>query len=72
MSKSTNSEVSSRYELTQVALGEAEAGLAIVNGSVVNVYTGEVLSGDTILIKGDKIAYIGKYAKGHRPGQENH
>jgi adenine deaminase len=43
----------------KVALGEAEADLAIINGSIVNVYTGEVLEG-AILIKGDKIAYVGK------------
>jgi len=49
-----------RYQLMKVALGEAEADLAIVNGSVVNVYTGEVLEGASALIKGDKIAYIGK------------
>ena len=48
------------YELVKVALGEAEADLAIVNGAIVNVYTGEVLTGDTVLIKGDKIAYVGK------------
>ena len=47
-------------ELIKVALGEAEADLAIVNGSIVNVYTGEVLTGDSVLIKGDKIAYVGK------------
>ena len=50
------------YELMKVALGEAKADLAIVNGDIVNVYTGEVLSGDTVLIKGDKIAYVGKNA----------
>jgi adenine deaminase len=49
-----------RWELMKVALGEAEADLAIVGGSIVNVYTGEVLGGDTVLIKGDKIAYVGK------------
>jgi adenine deaminase len=49
-----------RYQLMKVALGEAEADLAIVNGSVVNVYTGEVLEGASVLIKGDKIAYVGK------------
>ena len=47
-------------QLMKVALGEAEADLAIVNGSIVNVYTAEVLTGDTVLIKGDKIAYVGK------------
>ena len=50
-----------RWELMKVALGEAEADLAIVNGSIVNVYTGEVLEG-AVLIKGDKIAYVGKEA----------
>lgn len=49
-----------RRELMKVALGEAEADSAIVNGSIANVYTGEVLEGDTVLIKGDKIAYVGK------------
>jgi adenine deaminase len=53
----------SRYELTKVALGESSADLAVTNGKIVNVYTAEVLSGDTILIKGNKIAYVGKYAK---------
>ena len=48
------------YELMKVALGEAEADLAIVNGTIVNVYTGEVLIGDTVLIKGDKIACVGR------------
>jgi len=52
--------VEQRYELMKVALGEAEADLAIVNGAVVNVYTGEVLKGDSVLIKGDRIAYVGK------------
>ncbi len=50
-------------ELMKVALGEAEADLAIVNGDVVNVYTGEVLTGDTVLVKGDRIAYVGKNAR---------
>jgi len=49
-------------ELIKVAMGEAEADLAIVNGDIVNVYTGEVLTGDTVLIKGNKIAYVGKDA----------
>jgi adenine deaminase len=47
-------------ELIKVALGEAEADLAIVNGDIVNVYTGEVLKGQTVLIKGGKVAYVGK------------
>jgi len=48
-----------RYELMKVALGEAEADLAIVNGSVVNVYSGEVIEGASVLVKGDRIAYVG-------------
>jgi len=44
----------------KVALGEAEADLAVVNGSVANVYTGEVLEKACVLIKGDKIAYVGQ------------
>ena len=52
-----------RYELSKVALGQADADLAVVNGTIVNVYTGELLKGDSILIKGDKIAYCGPYAK---------
>lgn len=50
-------------ELIKVALGKAEADLAIVNGSIVNVYTGELLPGETVLIKGSRIAYAGKDGK---------
>jgi len=48
-----------RWELMKVALGEAEADLAIINGSIVNVYTGEVVEGASVLIKGNRIAYVG-------------
>jgi adenine deaminase len=48
--------------LVKVAMGEAEADMAIVNGDVLNVYTGEVLHGNTVLIKGDRIAYVGSNA----------
>jgi adenine deaminase len=51
-----------RQELIKVALGEAEADLAIINGSVVNVYTGEVEKA-LVLIKGERIAYVGNDAK---------
>jgi adenine deaminase len=47
------------YELMKVALGEAEADLAIINGSVANVYTGEVIERASVLIKGERIAYVG-------------
>jgi len=46
-------------ELIKVALGEAEADLAIVNGDIVNVYTGEVVKRASVLIKGERIAYVG-------------
>jgi adenine deaminase len=63
MSKSNRPDALSRFELAKVALGESNADLAIINGRIVNVYTAEVITGDCILIKGDKIAYVGKYAK---------
>jgi adenine deaminase len=47
-----------RYALMQVALGEAPADLAITNGSVVNVYNGEIEKA-SVLIKGERIAYVG-------------
>ena len=67
MSGSTDS----RYELARVALGEANADLAIVNGDLVNVYTGELLHDTTVLIKGKWIAYTGRYPKkGIGPGTQ--
>jgi adenine deaminase len=50
-----------RQGLIKVALGEAEADLAVINGSVVNVYTGEVEEA-SVLIKGERIAYVGNDA----------
>lgn len=47
-------------ELRKVALGEAPADLAIINGDLVNVYTGEVQPAQDILVKGGKIAYAGR------------
>ena len=51
-----------RYGLMKVALGEAEADLAIIGGDIVNVYTAEVVKNLTVLIKGDRIAYVGELA----------
>jgi adenine deaminase len=51
-----------RRELIKVALGEAEADLAIINGAVVNVYTGEVEKA-SVLTKGERIAYVGNDAQ---------
>jgi adenine deaminase len=53
---------SDRRELIKVALGEAEADLAVINGSVLNVYTGEVERA-AVLIKGERIAYVGNDAE---------
>ena len=47
-----------KHQLIRVALGEAEADLAITGGSVANVYTTEVEKA-SVLIKGDRIAYVG-------------
>jgi len=60
--KDSATETSPIKELMQVALGEAAADLAIINGDIVNVYTGEIITDHTVLIKGDKIAYVGKDA----------
>jgi adenine deaminase len=48
------------HRLMGVALGDQPAQTAIVNARVVNVYTAEVLPGQTILIDGAWIAYVGE------------
>ncbi|MEJ2155862.1 MAG: adenine deaminase C-terminal domain-containing protein [Desulfobacteraceae bacterium] len=48
------------HRLMRVALGDEPAQTAIVNAQVVNVYTAEVLTGQTILIDGAWIAYVGE------------
>jgi adenine deaminase len=69
MSESGNSAAQSRFTLAKVALGETAADLALVNGNLVNVYTAEILPDYAILIKGNKIAYVGKLPhRGIGPG----
>jgi adenine deaminase len=46
--------------LMQVALGQEKADLAVVNASLANVYTGEIVKDCTISIKGKWIAYVGQ------------
>jgi len=46
--------------LMKVALGEEKADLAVVNAKCANVYTGELLDGYAISIKGKRIAYVGR------------
>ena len=49
--------------LIKVALGTEKADLAITNGSLVNVYTGELLHGYSVAVKGERIAYVGEDAR---------
>ncbi|NLX91943.1 MAG: adenine deaminase [Firmicutes bacterium] len=49
-----------RTALIRTALGSEKADLAIVNGTLVNVYTGELLERYGVAVKGKRIAYVGK------------
>ncbi|NLJ57029.1 MAG: adenine deaminase [Firmicutes bacterium] len=53
--------------LIRVALGDEKADLVITGGSLVNVYTGELLKGYAVAVKGKRIAYVGQDA-GHTIG----
>jgi adenine deaminase len=48
-----------RRRLSQVALGLEAADLILKRGRVLNVYTGEVLDGQQVVIAGERIAYVG-------------
>ena len=48
--------------LAAVSLGEEEADLVIKGADLVNVYTGEILKGYSVAIKGKWIAYVGSEA----------
>ena len=50
-------------QLMNVALGEEQADLAIVNAKIVNVYTGELLENQSVTVKDKWIAYVGQNAK---------
>jgi adenine deaminase len=54
-----------RFELSEVARGDAPADLLIKNGKLVNVFSGEIHSAE-IAIKGNRIAAVGgvEYAAG--------
>ena len=43
----------------EVALGHVPADLAIVNARLVNVYTGEIIDGQSVCTKNEKIACVG-------------
>ena len=47
-------------ELVATALGKVKADLVIKNGTLVNVYTGELIEGANVAIKHDRIAHVGK------------
>ncbi|MBW1955795.1 MAG: adenine deaminase [Deltaproteobacteria bacterium] len=47
-------------ELMRVALGEVPASLVVQNARVLNVYTGELLEGWSVAVKGSQIACVGK------------
>lgn len=46
-------------ELVATALGRIKADLVIKNGTLVNVYTGELIENVNVAVKGDRIAHIG-------------
>jgi adenine deaminase len=47
-------------KLINVTLGKEKADLAIINATILNVYTGELLDHHSVTIKGEWIAYVGK------------
>jgi adenine deaminase len=50
-------------ELIEVSLGRKTADLAVTRATVLNVYTGEFMPDQSVLIKGEWIAYVGSEAK---------
>ena len=48
--------------LIATALGKGKADLVIKDASLVNVYTGEILEGIDVAVKGERIAYVGSDA----------
>ena len=46
-------------KLISIACGKANADMYLSNGRIVNVLTGEILSGRGIAVGGDRIAYVG-------------
>jgi len=47
------------WTLMEVALGRQTADLAIADADLVNVYSGEIIEGQSVAIKGRWIAYVG-------------
>ena len=53
-------DLQARAALMQVAAGEGEADLTIIDTRLLNVFTGELLDGVTVTVKGEWIAGVGK------------
>jgi len=49
--------------LIDTALGKIKADMVVANADLVNVYSGELLKGYSVAIKGNKIAYVGENAE---------
>jgi len=60
MQRSRLSEVGSL--LVETALGKKKADLVVRKGTLVNVYSGEILNNMDVAVKGDRIAYVGNNA----------
>ncbi len=60
--KSTTMGATQMGELINVALGKEKADLVVTNGLLLNVYTGELLEGFSVAVKGERIAYMGQNA----------
>ncbi|MFC1925448.1 adenine deaminase C-terminal domain-containing protein [Chloroflexota bacterium] len=48
--------------LIDTALGREKADMVVANADLVNVYSGELLRGWSVAVKGDRIAYVGETA----------
>lgn len=49
-----------RLKLVEVCLGSRPADIYVRGARILNVYTGEVVEGQSVAILGDKIAYVGE------------
>ncbi len=57
-----------RRTLMEVGLGRREPDLCLLNGRLLNVYSGEILEAQQILVSGKRIAYVGPAER--QPGSE--
>ncbi|MBN1104500.1 MAG: adenine deaminase [Deltaproteobacteria bacterium] len=52
------------WALMEVCLGKGHADMAVINGTLLNVYTGEWIENQTVLIKGEWIVRVGPDLQG--------